>query len=116
MHVYDLKDREGRVVAFEIDNFLLSRAGVSAVAGSIPGAVVTRAPRRFARHEDDVFCEFEIDGHAFEASEPFGDNSRYLIGPTSTVWCPQVAVVRDAFARHTPIASTLWRLFGRRAS
>ena len=102
MTVYDLKDVNGRVFAFEVNNLLLSRHGVGKVVRTIPGARITRAPRRpfsFAS-EDDHFCEFEVEGKRFTAWEPFGDNSRFWIGPEPPEWCEQVATVREAFLRY----------------
>ena len=36
-------------------------------------------------------------GQRFLVEEPFGDNSRYWIGPEPPVWCEQIDVVRRAF-------------------
>jgi len=47
MKVYDIRDEQGRVVAFEVENLLLGRRGLARIAASIPGAVVTRRPRFF---------------------------------------------------------------------
>ena len=41
MKVYDLKDKDGRVFAFEVHNLLLSRRGVCNVVRTIPGARIT---------------------------------------------------------------------------
>jgi hypothetical protein len=49
---------------------------------------------------EDEFCEFEIKGQKFVALEPFGDNSRYWIGPKPSKWCEQVAIVRSTFVNH----------------
>jgi len=50
MKVYDLKDDEGRVFAFEVDNSVLGRHGLCRVVRGIPGA--THHPIRawLARH------------------------------------------------------------------
>jgi len=46
---------------------------------------------------EEEFCEFEVDSEAFVAWEPFGDNSRYWIGPKDGKWNVQVDKVRAAF-------------------
>ena len=102
MKIYDLHDAGGRVYAFEVSNLLLSRDGVVKVASSIPGAVVTRRRAGSWFTDKDEFCEFIVNGQPFVAWEPFGDNSRYWIGPTPPAWCEQVSVVREAFAKHKP--------------
>jgi hypothetical protein len=113
MRMYDLTDPEGRIFAFEISNLWITRRGVSAVAEAIPGATVTENPRRLGWPLHEEFCEFVVDGQAFTAWEPFGDNSRYWIGPSPPRWCPQVDTVRMAFSTHTPVLGTLFRLFKR---
>jgi hypothetical protein len=110
MEIHDLRDPEGRVFAFEIENTNLGRHGACRVAQRIPGARIVRRQRRFAWSKRDDFCEFEVDGVTFVIEEPFGDNSRYWIGPKPPRYVAQTAVVRDVFARAGP-----WGLFVRAA-
>jgi hypothetical protein len=102
MKIHDLKDKEGRVFAFEVPNTLLTRRGVCKLVQSIPGARLLSGRREL---REDEFCAFEVQGQRFKAWEPFGDNSRYWIGPEPPNWCEQVSFVRDAFARHTFLKS-----------
>ena len=99
--VYDMRDPEGRLISFEVDNTYLGRRGVSKIVATIPGARILRWPRYpFSWWREEEFCEWELDGVIFQASEPFGDNSRYLIHSVMpTGWIPQIERVRDAFAR-----------------
>jgi hypothetical protein len=46
----------------------------------------------------DEFCRFYVEGQLFVIWEPWGDNSRFWIGPDPTAPCPQLGLVRDAFA------------------
>lgn len=96
MRVYDLPDKEGRTVAFEVNNFFLWRWGVIRIISRIPGARITWRPS-LSWFSPEVFCKFELDGIAFEAWEPFGDSSRYWIGPDPVHWVPQIEKVREAF-------------------
>lgn len=110
MMIHDLKDKEGRIFAFEVDNFGLTRKDVVSVVESIVGASVIRRPKRFfSQFREEIFLEFEIEGRRFEAWEPFGDNSRYWIGPEPAEWCEQVSRVRTAFARSEPKSTLLKR-------
>jgi hypothetical protein len=99
MVIHDLRDEDGRVFAFEIDNLLIGRRGVCKVVESIPNARVVERPRLFARSQVCVFCVFEINGITFVAEEPFGDNSRYWIGAEPPRWVPEIELVRAAFSR-----------------
>ena len=107
MKTYDLKDDEGRVFAFEIPNLLVSRRGVCKIVRGIPGVSLIKEPRRWRLSADDEFCEFELEGVRFVAWEPFGDNSRYWIGPKPPRWVAGIDRVRGAFKRATPIAPAL---------
>jgi hypothetical protein len=102
MTVYDIHTPTGELLAFEIDHQTVGRRGVLRVVRSIPGVRVVRVPRRLLSwFREDVFCVFEIGGARFEIWEPFGDSSRYWIGPTGKPRAPveEISVVRAAFAR-----------------
>jgi len=95
LKIHDLLDKEGRIFALEVSNFLLSRKRLCKIVSTIPGVRMVRTPRHLSGEEE--LCEFEIDGQRFVASEPWGDSSRYWIGPKSKEWCPQVEIVRHFF-------------------
>ena len=103
MRTYDVPDGEGRVSAFEVGNAFLGRHGALRIVRTIPGAKVTRTPRRWAVSAPDDFCEFEVAGVTFVVCEPFGDNSRYWIGPQPLRWVPEIEEVRGAFSRAQPL-------------
>jgi hypothetical protein len=104
MTVYDLKDADGRVFAFEVDNITLGRDGLCRVVSTIPGATLRRRPVRFLSwFRESTFCEFELDGLLFSADEGlWGDDSRYWVGPEPPRWVPQLEAVRQAFLDHEP--------------
>ena len=108
MRTYDLKDEEGRVRAFEVDNIVLGRGGVAAVVGRLPGVRLIRRPRILSWWREEEFCEFEVEGVHFVASEPFGDNSRYWIGPRPPMFVKQTAIVRAAFAAYLSARWLVW--------
>jgi hypothetical protein len=95
MKIYDLLDKEGRVFAFEVNNFLLSRRRLCKIVSRMPGVQIISTPRLVSG--EDEFCEFQIDGQRFVVWEPWGDSSRFWIGPKSKEWCPQVEIVRHFF-------------------
>lgn len=97
MKTYDLKDAKGRVFAFEVPNTLLTRKRVCKIVQSLPGARLLSGRKELAEEE---FCTFEVQGQRFKALEPFGDSSRYWIGPEPPSWCEQIALVRDAFIQY----------------
>ncbi len=99
MKIYDIKDNQGKVFAFEVSNFGLGRHGVCLVVETIPGATLVRRPTFLSWFRESTFCEFVVDGEIYEADEPYGDNSRYWIGSKPPRSLPQTERVREAFAR-----------------
>ena len=61
----------------------------------------------FSRSAGDPFCEFEVGGERFEILEPYGDNSRYLIGPKCGSWIPELESVSKAFLDARPFLNWL---------
>jgi hypothetical protein len=113
MKTHGIKDADGKEFAFEVNNFHLGHKGLCRLIARIPGCIVTRKPRRFTWSSEDEFCEFELEGIRFVASEPWGDSSRYWVGPktqegTSPKWCVQVDEVRAAFSRARPFLGLLF--------
>ncbi len=98
MKTYDLPDRRGQVSAFEVSS-AITRGGALGVVRRIPGVRLIPGPDGSAYHPGDVFGAFELGGVRFHLWEPFGDNSRFWIGPDPVRPVPELASVRDAFAR-----------------
>ena len=98
MKTYDLHNNEGRLFAFEVDNAFLGRRGACRVIRSIPNVKILREPKFLSWFREEVFCEFELGGHTFEVWEPYGDNSRYWVGPEPVVLTEQITDIRAAFA------------------
>jgi hypothetical protein len=104
MKTYDINYHDGRLFAFEVNNTLLGRRAACEIARSIPGAHVVRQPQFLSWWREDVFCEFLLGAFKFEIWEPFGDNSRYWIGPAGNDPADmrpteELALIREAFAR-----------------
>jgi hypothetical protein len=116
MRVHDLVDREGRVFAFEVSNAVIGRGGACTIASEVHGSTLVRGPRFWSWLREEEFCEFDVNGQRFVIEEPFGDNSRYWIGPEPPVWCGEVDAVRRAFASANAFSAGargsfgLWRL------
>jgi hypothetical protein len=102
MKTYPLRNEGGEVYAFEMPNssFLSSRS-VARYFSRCPGVSVTRVRRLFA-FGDEVHIQFSIDGESFEVWEPYGDNSRYWVGPSSEPQRRRACVDRlESFVRET---------------
>jgi hypothetical protein len=93
MRTHPTHDEEGQLFAFEISS-LLGRRFACRIAASVPGARVLASNLR-----SDVFCEFEVAGETFVIEEPFGDNSRYWIGPAGAGRSAAIQTVHSHFER-----------------
>ncbi len=98
MRTHILPNTDGAPYAFEISNLLLTRNQACKLVEVIPGAVVVRRSRLF--RDTDDFCEFKIGDAVFLIEEPFGDNSRYWVGPKDGKPTSSLDVVRSAFEAH----------------
>src|SRR4051812_9120092 len=96
MTLFEIRDEQGRLVAFQVSSVFVSRRQVARIVRSIPGARTTFSPRFFSWPQA-VVCKFEIDGGNFLVEEPFGDNSRYWIGADPSGWHPAFSRVASAF-------------------
>jgi hypothetical protein len=72
----------GRLIAFEVENAYISPATVARLLQQVEGVSHVERRRAFAR-ASDVHVRFALQGHPCIVWEPYGDNSRYWIGPES---------------------------------
>ncbi len=81
MRTYPAKTSpDGRLVAFEVENAYI---GPSAVAGLLQQVadISEVKRRRLFSGDGDVHVRFKHRGHPCIVWEPYGDNSRYWVGP-----------------------------------
>lgn len=98
MTTFDQLDESGRLQSFEVETSDVRRYGLVSVVKTIPGATIIRKPMMlFTWFREHQFYEFAVGGQRFVADEPFGDNSRYWIGPIPPGLYPETIAVRDAF-------------------
>jgi hypothetical protein len=98
MKIHDLVESASGLGAFEVDNHFLTRRRACRIAASVSGAAVVKTSRLF--RDSDDFCHFKIGDATYVIEEPFGDNSRYWIGPKESGRRDDLAVIRAAFAAH----------------
>lgn len=97
MVLHELRNAAGQVFAFEIDH--VGRRKVLRIIRTIPGVQLIRTPAVLSSLREEDFCEFDIGGARFLASEPFGDNSRLWIGPKAegNTAHPELEIVKETF-------------------
>jgi hypothetical protein len=98
MRTHILHNADGTPYAFDISNLLLTRNQACKLVSAIPGTAVIRRSRLF--RDTDDFCEFKIGVDVFILEEPFGDSSRYWVGPKDGEPSHSLDLVRSAFEAH----------------
>lgn len=93
MRTYPLLDDQGWLVAFNVSS-LLGRRLARRVAAEISGARIVSTNLR-----EDRFCVFEIGSSQFAIEEPFGDNSRFWVGPVNAVAVEAIERVQVNFSK-----------------
>ncbi len=82
MKTFPLIDQDGALSGFEIPSvYFLTSASVSRFFARCPGVTVTKQRKLFERG-NEVHAELILDGAKFIVWEPFGDNSRFWVGPS----------------------------------
>lgn len=98
----DKGESSGRSWAFEIDNAGITLAALMHLLAEVSEVTEVRRGGSYFSN-DDVRVRFLYRGAACEVWEPWGDNSRYWIGPANAKDLSiDMTAVRDAFERHQP--------------
>ena len=99
MRTYEVHTKSGDLLAFEVSS-LLGVSGVARILQAVDGVQILERQRLFRglRHEE-VRIRFEYQGERFTVEEPFGDSSRFWIGPESRSPTPRLDRIREAFTR-----------------
>lgn len=102
MKTFAAKEDGSRLIAFEIENIYVSRKAVAKILAPISGVTDVRCVGRFGS-ADDIRVSFSYLGVDCVVLEPFGDNSRYWIGPMepSNSSC-EMRTIECAFNDYTP--------------
>lgn len=80
MRTYELHRDDGYFLAFEIENVYVRPKKIGEILSAIDGVTDVRVGKS-SRESRDVHVTFKYLGIDYIVWEPFGDNSRYWIGP-----------------------------------
>ncbi len=102
MTTYPIHDpQSGRVVAFEIENVYIGVPTIARLLESVNGITQVRQ-RRWFRGPDDVHVLFWFRDQECMVWEPYGDSSRYWIGPQDPAPYLDMGAVQEVFNRYQP--------------
>lgn len=95
-------ETDERVVAFEIDSVYVSRRTIAKLLKQIEGVADIRLGGRFGS-SNDIRVEFKYLDRDYIVWEPFGDNSRYWVGPRDLrERVTHIDELQAAFGRYKP--------------
>ena len=100
MITHKLISENGHFYAFEIDNAYIGLKQIEALLSSVEGVKDVGGYKLFKT--DDVRIEFHYFEQPFVVWEPFGDNSRYWIGPKDERLSVNLDKLESAFSRYKP--------------
>ena len=91
----------GAIHAFEVSNAWLRPRAIARLVRS-KGAEITFKRRLFG--PGDLRLTFRYKGREFQVVEPFGDNSRYWVGPAkdAPAATAETAELNEIFAQYRP--------------
>ena len=104
MKTYPILSKDGsRTFAFEVDNIYIAPAAAAHLLAEVDSVTDVELRKMFSK-SSDIHVEFKYLGQPYIVWEPYGDNSRYWVGPRE-----EVSDVRDiteleaAFKRYRPL-------------
>ena len=110
MNIYPDENMEQNAsVGFEIDNIYVSLKTIARILNSIDGVADVNKRRLFSKW-DDIHIWFRYIDHECVVIEPYGDNSRYWIGPKNPEEKFDFSSIDVAFKKHQP--PPMAKLFG----
>jgi hypothetical protein len=103
MHTHPIRNSSGHLLAFEVGNTLIGPATFGRIMESKLGARIIPKPWKKFKNAD-VRLGFELRGDQFIVVEPYGDNSRYWVGPVGDelVHNPIIDLIHAAIGSYTP--------------
>lgn len=106
MRIHPVVERNGEIVAFEIENLLIGQRQLARILGAEKNVAEVKARRPFAR-EAAPLMRFTFSGESFIVDEPYGDSSRYWVGPEKpATFAGSATALAHAFEAYEPPA---WR-------
>ncbi len=104
MRTYELHRDDGYFLAFEIENIYVRPKKIGGILSTVDDVTDVKVRRLFGA-SSDVHVAFKYLGIDYIVWEPFGDNSRYWIGPEQEKEQPSdidITPLANAFRNYEP--------------
>ncbi|WKD51024.1 hypothetical protein [Microbulbifer spongiae] len=100
MRTYPIKSTEGTMYAFEVESVYISVNGIASILSTVDG--ISDMLQRKAFSSEENLVSFQFQGEDCVVWEPYGDSSRYWIGPKEPEPYTDFSDVEKAFERYQP--------------
>lgn len=101
MKVHRILSDDGNLFAFEIDNAYIRLQKIAALLDAVDNVSNLRLRKPFSS-SSDVHIEFEYCGEDYMVWEPYGDSSRYWIGPREERETVDINALVEVFEQYQP--------------
>lgn len=103
METYPVLSKDkARSTAFEVENAYIAASTIAQLLQQVEGVTEVQ-PRKKLSGSSDVHVEFKYRGQPYIVWEPYGDSSRYWIGPKDGVEAGgDSTAIEQAFKRYRP--------------
>lgn len=101
MKIFELKREDGHVFAFEINNAYIYPKKIAELLKTVNGVSNINLRKPFSS-SSDIHLQFKYHGIDFIVWEPYGDSSRYWIGPFRNNDFVDVGLLEEIFKKYQP--------------
>jgi hypothetical protein len=103
MKTYPILTKDGsRTFAFEVENVYIAPAAAARLLAEVDGVTDVELRKIFSK-SSDVHVEFRYLGQPYIMWEPYGDSSRYWVGPRDEVSdVGDITALETAFQQYRP--------------
>jgi hypothetical protein len=103
MKIFPIFTKDGsRAFAFEVENMYISAGAAARLVATVDGVTAVE-PRKVFSNASDVHVKFQYHGQPYMVWEPYGDSSRYWVGPKEEANdVGDITALEAAFKRYQP--------------
>jgi len=104
MKTYPLsqKNEDDQPIAFEIDNAYIGSGAIASLLKEIEG-ITDVHKEGIGGFPREIHVRFKYQGYDYVVWEPYGDNSKYCIGPDNPDECKKsIRPIEEVFKRYQP--------------
>ncbi|MCL1142547.1 hypothetical protein [Shewanella gaetbuli] len=99
--IYELLNDNGELFAFEIESVYMPLSQIANTLEKIEGVSQIRNRKMFSS-QDEIHIRFKFNGIDYIVWEPYGDNSRFWLGPDRDEYDDNIVEIFNLFRLYKP--------------